>query len=186
MRILITGNRNKDLCGELVPLLEAQGHSCTCVSRETGYNFEDGDGVIHNIVKLADEHDMFINMYANYFFKSVLLAQRVQQSWHKKGYSDRRIINIGSTTDRVKKGKSNLYHYEKLALRELSSGLALMGVWEKAPKVSHISFGTLDNRAGDNPGRKCLDMKSAAQYILWIIAQPPHININEVSIDPIQ
>lgn len=186
MKILITGNRNKDLCATLVPLLEEAGHECTCVSRETGYDFEKGDGVIHDVAKLADSHDVFINMYANYFFKASLLALKIQKRWHEKGLSDRRIINVGSTTDRVKKGKNNLYHYEKIALRELSSGLALIGVWEKGPKVTHISFGTLANRSADNPGRKCLDMKSASDYIMWLLQQPKHIHINEISIDPVQ
>lgn len=185
-RVLITGNRKKDLCATLVPLLETAGFSCTCVSRETGYDFEEGDGTIGRIVKLAGEHDVFINLYANYFFKASILAQKIFKSWHEKGLSERRLINVGSTTDRVKRGKANLYHYEKLALRDLSSGLAMIGVWEKGPKVTHISFGTLENRASSNPGRTCMKMSDAANYIVWLLQQPPHLHINEISVDPIQ
>lgn len=185
MRVLITGNRKKDLCAEVVPLLEARGHECTCVSRETGYDFNE-EPTVHKVAKLADDHDVFINMYANFFFKASVLSLKVQNRWHEKGLHQRRIINIGSTTDRVRKGKNKLYHYEKAAFRELSSGLALIGVWEKGPKVTHISFGTLTNRAANNPGRHCLEMKKAAEYIVWVLDQPSDININEISIDPIQ
>lgn len=185
-KILITGNRTKDLCGALVPILEKAGHSCTCASRATGFDFENDEGAISKVVRSANEHDIFINMYANFFFKASLLTQRVYTSWHDQGFNQRRMITVGSTTDRVKGGKNKLYHYEKLALRDLSSGLGLIGVWENGPKVTHISFGTLSNRADKNPGRKCLDLSTAAGYIAWILAQPAHININEISIDPIQ
>ena len=185
MKVLITGNRKKDLCAEVVKLLEARGHECTCVSRETGYDFS-SDDALHAVVKLSDNHDVFINMYAGFFFKASVLALKVQNRWHQKGLSDRRIINIGSTTDRVKKGKTKLYHYEKLALRDLSSGLSLVGVWEKGPKVSHISFGTLSNRTAENPGRKCIDMAVAAKYVMWLLEQPPEISVNEISVDPVQ
>jgi short-subunit dehydrogenase len=187
MKILITGNKDKDLCAEIVPLLERDGHECLCVSRETGYDFKDDSGhVIHEILKLAQDVDVFINLYANYFFNATILAHKLYNQWLEKAYSERRIINIGSTTDRVKKGKNNLYHYEKLALRDWSSGFALMGVWNQGPKVTHISFGTMENRAKDNPGRKCLNMKKAAEYVQWVLNQPKELSINELSVDPVQ
>ena len=185
-KILITGNREKDLCASLVPLLEQSGDRCTCVSRATGYDFEKDDGAISKVVKLAADHDVFINMYANFFFKQSLLTQKVYASWLEQGASHKRLITVGSTTDRVRRGKTNLYHYEKLALREMSAGLSLVGVWENGPKLTHISYGTLANRRDNNPGRTCLDMQAAAGYLRWILEQPAHININEISIDPIQ
>jgi NADP-dependent 3-hydroxy acid dehydrogenase YdfG len=186
MRVLITGNRHKDLCSYVVPLLESEGHACTCVSRSTGFDFEKDDGAISKVVKLAADHDVFINMYANFFFQASVLTQKVFSSWNESGHGQRRIITVGSTTDRVRRGKTNLYHYEKLALRELSSGLAIAGVWENAPKVTHISLGTLANRAANNPGRRCLPMETAAKYFLWILQQPAGVHINEISVDPIQ
>ena len=97
------------------------------------------------------------------------------------------IITIGSTTDRVKKGGSWLYNAEKKALRDYSNTLAINGVWsDNAPKITYISFGTLSNNQHKHPTRKCLDIRQAALYIQWIINQPRHIAINEISIDPIQ
>ncbi|MCJ8276537.1 MAG: hypothetical protein HRT44_06715 [Bdellovibrionales bacterium] len=187
MKVLITGNREKDLCSEIVPLLEKNGFECECVSRSNGYDFEkDAGGVIHRVGKLAESADVFINLYANYFFNGTILAQKIYNRWLDQKAGHKRMINVGSTTDRVKRGKNNLYHYEKLILRDWSSGHSLIGVWEGGPKVTHISYGTLSNRSDNNPGRKCLEMKKAAEYILWILQQPADININEISIDPIQ
>ncbi len=96
------------------------------------------------------------------------------------------ITNIGSTTDRVTGGKSNLYHYEKKALRQMSAGHSILSIWDQAPKVTHVSFGFMENRSDENPGRKCLSLKEVAGYIYWVAQQPAHININELSIDPVQ
>jgi NADP-dependent 3-hydroxy acid dehydrogenase YdfG len=96
-------------------------------------------------------------------------------------------INIGSTTDRVKNGKPWLYNAEKKALRDYSNTLALGGVWsDELPKVTYISFGTLSNNQEKHPTRKCIDISVAAEYVKWIIDQPRHIAINEISIDPMQ
>jgi hypothetical protein len=187
MKILITGNREKDLTKPLVAKLEAKGHECICVSRASGHDFEkDPYDVISQVAKLAKDCDVFINLYANYFFNQTLLAHKIYKTWVDNGLSDKLMINIGSTTDRVRRGKTNLYHYEKLALREFSQGHALPGVWDQAPRVSHISFGTLSNRSEQNPGRKTLPLEKAADYIMWILQQPKEFHINEISIDPVQ
>lgn len=187
MNVMMTGNPSKDLCEPIVKKFEAEGHSCQCFSRANGYDFEeDPHGVIRQIVKKAENADLFINLYANFFFNGSLLAHKLFNHWLEQGYSERQIINIGSTTDRVQRGKKNLYHYEKRILREMSSGHAMIGVWDQGPKVTHLSFGTLENRANKNPGRKCLSLKQAADYIYWVANQPDGVHINELSVDPIQ
>jgi hypothetical protein len=187
MKFLITGNREKDLCKPLVEKLEAKGHECICVSRANGYDFSDNPyAVIKQVVELAKVTDIFINLYANYFFNQTLLAHKIYKCWADNGFHDKWMINVGSTTDRVRRGKTNLYHYEKLALREFSNGHSMVGVWEKAPRVSHISVGTMSNRAENNPGRKTMSTEQAAEYIVWILEQPAGLHINELSVDPLQ
>ena len=93
---------------------------------------------------------------------------------------------IGSTTDRTSKGTTWLYNAEKKALRDYCNSLGMIGVWHSGPKISYISFGTLSNNQHKHPDRKCLDIDSAAQYIKWLIDQPKYVNINEISIDPMQ
>jgi NADP-dependent 3-hydroxy acid dehydrogenase YdfG len=64
--------------------------------------------------------------------------------------------------------------------------LAISGVWSSTPKVSYISFGTLTNNQEKHPDRTCLSIDEAAEYIKWLINQPKYVNINEISIDPMQ
>jgi len=185
MKIAITGNRNKDLCKYIVNNLEAAGHNCLCLSRETGIDFND-DGNVKRIIPLVEDADIFINLYANFFFRQTLIAHNLWHHWEEKNENNKRIINIGSTTDNVRRGKTNRYHYEKLALKEWSNGHSIVGVWDNKPKVTHLSIGTMQNRADNNPGRICLDMEQVASYVKWIIDQPTEININFLSVDPIQ
>lgn len=185
MKISMTGNRNKDLCKFIVDRLEAASHECFCYSRETGVDFNDPSAE-KKLIELVKDSDVFINLYANFFFKQTLIAHKLWHKWEEDGKSNNRIINVGSTTDNVRRAKTNRYHYEKLALKELSNGLAMAGVWDKKPKVTQISIGTMENRQDDNPGRTCLNMDLVASYIEWIIAQPPEVNINFLSVDPVQ
>ena len=185
MKIAMTGNRNKDLCKYIIEQLETDGHECVCFSRETGVDFNDNTNV-KKIVSLVEDADVFINLYANFFFKQTLIAHNLWSVWESQNASHKRIINIGSTTDNVRRGKTNRYHYEKLALKEWSNGFSIAGVWDQKPKVTHLSIGTMENRAKDNPGRNCLNMDQVASYIKWLIDQPINININFLSVDPVQ
>jgi short-subunit dehydrogenase len=184
-KILITGNAEKDLCKPTVEKLLENGYYVETLSRTTGWNLGEWD-CIKPIVKKADEFDVFINMFANWRFNASLLTYYIFKDWEEKKYTTRRIINVGSTTDRVVRAKNNLYHYEKKALKELSTGLSQVGVWSKAPLVTHFSFGTLENRADDNPGRLTLNFDDVSNYVIWLLNQPDGVHINELSIDPIQ
>ncbi len=187
MKVLITGNRNEHLAKEVVNIFESSGHSCHCVSRSNGYDFEpDPIEVISAITELSLDFDIFINLFSNFFFNASVLSHKIFNLWFDKGFSDRRIINIGSDTDRVKKGKKNLHHYEKRTLRDMSTGHSILSVWNKAPKVTYISFGAMENRKEDHPGRKYLKLREVAEYIYWVTQQPNHLHIDELCISHIQ
>lgn len=186
MLVGITGNREKDLCKYLVQRLESKGHEALCFSRANGYDFNDQQDTINRVVKDAYHCDVFVNLYANFFFQQTMLAHRLWNKWNDNELNHKRIINVGSTTDNVRRGKVNRYHHEKLALKEMSNALSIVGVWGDGPKVSHISFGTLDNRQEDNPDRNTMGLDLAAHYIEWLLYQPDDVNINILSIDPIQ
>lgn len=185
MLIGITGNRDKDLCKALVERLESKGNETICFSRSTGYDFGD-QGTIKRVIQDADSCDVFVNMYANFFFRQTMLAHELWHDWNEKNYSEKLIINIGSTTDTVRRGKTNRYHHEKLALKEMSNALSIVGVWGNGPKVSHVSFGTLFNKQDKHPNRSTMGLDLAAHYIEWLLFQPKDVNINTISIDPIQ
>lgn len=138
--------------------------------------------------KFAEEalnHDTIILCSALYNFNQTVLLNAIYKKCIEHKHRPH-IINIGSTTDRVKNGKVWLYNAEKKALRDFSNSLGLNGVWGDGPKITLISFGSLSNVQNKHPDRKCLDIDTAADYIKWIINQPKNLVINEISIDPMQ
>lgn len=178
--MLISGNKNTGLAKELFLLYP----TAAFLSRETNCDLCKDDGKI-SFANEALNHDVIIiNSALWQFHQTVLLDIVYKKLLDNKKYSH--IISIGSTTDRVKNGKTWLYNAEKKALRDYSNTLSINSVWGIAPKVSYISFGTLSNNQEKHPDRRCLDITQAAIYIKWLIDQPKHININEISVDPMQ
>ena len=178
--MIITGNKTEGVAGALAKLYP-DAEFC---SRQNGFDF----GRKADQERLADlvcQHDIFVNCAALFKFNQTTLLNIVYHKCVLEKHNCH-IINIGSTTDRVKKGGAWVYNAEKKALQDYSNTLGLTGVWASGPKVSYISFGTLSNNAEKHPERKLLDIDKAAQYIKWIVEQPKDLVINELSIDPMQ
>jgi NADP-dependent 3-hydroxy acid dehydrogenase YdfG len=180
MKICITGNTTVGLSAALAKIYP----TATFMSRTTGYDLTSLVGQTKCAITVL-EHDVFINCAALWKFNQTTLLDIVYKNCIDSDHS-RHIISIGSTTDRVKNGKAWLYNAEKKALRDYSNTLALGGVWGEGPKISYVSVGTLSNNQTKHPDRLCMDIDVAASYIKWVIDQPRHININEISIDPMQ
>lgn len=179
--MIISGNNEFGLAAELFKLYP----DADFASRKTGYELTSKDGR-ETFASLAVSHDVIIINCALWQFQQTVLLDTVYKKL-VEAKNKAHIVVIGSTTDRVKNGKAWLYNAEKKALRDYSNTLAIGGVWgDHAPKVSYISFGTLSNNQHKHPDRKCMPIETAAQYIKWIIDQPFHLNINEISIDPMQ
>lgn len=178
--MIITGNKYEGVAGAL-SMLYPDAEFC---SRNTGYDLA-AKADQERLAERVCDHDVFVNCAALYKFNQTTLLNIVYQKCVLEKHNCH-IINIGSTTDRVKKGGAWLYNAEKKALRDYSNTLGLSGVWASGPKISYISFGTLDNNQEKHQGRKTLDINVAAEYIKWIVDQPKHLNINELSIDPMQ
>lgn len=180
MRVLVTGNDRYGLAAELAKLLP----DVTLVSRSTGYDLTShGDQL--RCAELALEHDAFVNCAALWRFNQTLLMDAVYQRCAGEGHGIH-IIAIGSTVDRAKNGKAWLYGAEKKALRDWCNTLSMSGVWGNAPKVTYASFGTMSNNQHKHADRRCLDLGQAAEYVVWLLSQPKSVNINEISIDPMQ
>ena len=73
MKVLITGNRNKDLTKYLVPLLESKSYEVDTVSRANGWDLGNTE-VINDFINLLDKYDIFVNMFANWRFNASLLT----------------------------------------------------------------------------------------------------------------
>ena len=176
--MLISGNPTTGLAGALARIYP----NAEFASRKTGFDLTDSQGHI-KFAKLALNHDIIIINSALWKFNQTVLLDAVYKECVQESHMAY-IICIGSTTDRVCKGTAWLYNAEKKALRDYCNSLSLIGVWQNAPRVSYISFGTLNNNQEKHPDRTCMDIYTAATYVKWIIDQPMHIN--EISIDPLQ
>ena len=181
MNILMSGNPEFGIAEQFYKLYP----NTIFASRTSGYDLtvkKDQE----KFAELAVEMDVVIICSALWKFNQTVLLDIVCGKCIESG-SKPHIITIGSTTDRVKKGGVNLYHVQKKALRDYSNSLSLNGVWgQKSPKVSYISVGSLSNSVSAPKERKLLPIEKAAEYIKWVIEQPKWLNINEISIDPMQ
>lgn len=178
--MIITGNSEE---GVAAALYKIYPFAQFC-SRTNGYDLSLRDDQLR-VAELVLSHDVFINCAALYKFHQVNLLDEVYKMCVENNHRPH-IINIGSTTDRVKNGKAWRYNAEKKALRDYSNTLGISGVWGKTPKITYVSFGTLSNNTMKHPQRVCMDIDTAAKYIKWIVDQPKGIGINEISIDPMQ
>lgn len=178
--MIITGNKDKGIAKSLHKLYP----DAEFISRSTGYDLTNYDDQ-KKFADLCLNHNQIVICSALWQFEQTVLLDCVHKTCVKNNHSPH-IITIGSTTDRVKNGKPWLYNAEKKALRDYSNTLAIGGVWSNTPKISYISFGTLSNNQEKHPDRKCMDINLAAEYIKWVLDQPKYVNINEISIDPMQ
>lgn len=180
MKILITGNKEKGLAKELFKIYP----NATFLSRSSGFDLNDKE-TQEKVSELALNYDIFINNSALYRFNQTNLLHSVFKV-SKEANHNIHIVNIGSTVDRYSKGTDWLYAAEKKALQYFSDSLSKMSVWQKAPRVTLISFGSLSNVQEKHPDRACMDIYEAATYVKWLIDQPKHLHINEISLDPLQ
>ena len=178
--MLIAGNKNYGLGKSLHKLYP----SAEFISRSSGHDLTTKEGQ-EWFAEQSVNHSQIILCSALHKFNQTVLLDLVYQRCVEKLHTPH-ILCVGSTTDRLSDGKPWLYNAEKKALRDYCNTLALGGVWRDRAKVTYISLGTLDNNQHKHPERKCLTADEAADYIKWVFDQPASININEISIDPMQ
>jgi hypothetical protein len=178
--VLISGNKDIGLANSLYKLYPL----ATFCSRESKFDLTIQSHQ-EKFARLSLKHDVTVINAALWKFNQTVLLDTVYKTCQANSHFSH-IVVIGSTTDRVKNGKTWLYNAEKKALRDYANTCAINSVWSLSPKVSYISFGTLTNNQEKHPDRKCLDIDKAAEYIKWLIDQPKYVNINEISIDPMQ
>lgn len=180
-KILCTGNPEFGVASEIANIWP----ETEFISR-TGWGWDlTQNNYKRRLAKKCLDYDVFINCSALWQYHQTILLDVVYKTAREVNHP-LHIISLGSTTDRATKGSDWQYQQEKKALKSTSNALGLKSIWAGGPKVSYISFGTLSNNQHKHPDRKCLDINKAAEYIAWVIEQPEHININEISIDPMQ
>ena len=188
-KILITGSRKYGLCEAMCNLFDTMPDiEYETASRSNGYQLDTSEGQKKLAEKYIEgEFDIFINNSAIWKFQQVMIVEAVYNAMEeadRKGH----IINIGSTADTGVKGRTWRYPTEKKALKAYNRDLTYMAMGGSNIKTTLISPGSLTTASvmKKHPDRKLIDVEYIAELVMWTINQPEYINVNELSIDPIQ
>ena len=188
-RVLITGSKEYGLCKEICNLFDTMDN----IDYFTASRVNDWDLTSQTMQnKLADFFisegcNVFINNSAMWKFQQTLLAETMYNRIKDEKLSAH-FIHIGSTADTGVKGRTWRYPTEKKALKHYNRDLSYMAIGGSNIKTTLLSPGSLTtpNVIKKHPDRKLLDVEYIAEVILWLLSQPEYVNINEISLDPIQ
>jgi NAD(P)-dependent dehydrogenase (short-subunit alcohol dehydrogenase family) len=183
MKIIVTGNKGWGVAEAISKYLSSE-YKVFCASRQSWHDLSTESGV-QDFTAKSFEYDAFINCAKLKNFQQTLLLKAVWDSWKEREKTGH-IINIGSTVDTGLKGGSRLYTTEKVALRNLSRKLTYDAMGGSGIRVSYISFGYLNTKNVSFKDKVKVDLGDVVNVIKWVLESPSYININEISIDPIQ
>lgn len=129
--------------------------------------------------------------------KGVLYITKIISNWmiaRKSGH----IVNIGSISGVQTYANGAVYCASKHAMHALSQGMRIdllpynIKVSEIRPGMVETEFGTVrfhgDTQRADNvyKGVEPLTADDIASIIEWLVGQPPHMNVNDIEVMPIQ
>lgn len=188
-KIIVSGNKHYGLAKQICE----QFPSALFCSRSNGdFNFSQYESM-ESFANLSLEYDVYISCSYIPYFRQLLLLAKVHNTWienKKKG----QMIILGSTADWST--KVWLYPTEKKALRDFCRRYA---AWSSGGgpelhkgngiRITYLAPGMLDlPKQKEKHGEQLA--KINPQYIVnvidWLINQPEHINIHEISMDPVQ
>lgn len=180
---MVTGSVDKGLAKEIYERLNGE-HDVHCFSLRNGLDLCTYDGR-ERLVALSVGYEVFINCAKLDHFSQTLLLREVWMKWKTTGRKGH-IINIGSTVDTGLKGGSRLYTTEKVALKNFSRKLSYDASAGCGIKMTYLSFGYLDTPGVSFQDKIKIKLGDVTDTIIWLLDLPDYININEISMDPIQ
>lgn len=187
-KILITGNRNYGLCQAVCDMFDANDYEYECASRETGWSLDTNEEQLRLANHFVDnDFNVFINNSAMWKFHQVMIAENMYNRTKDAGIHAQ-FIHMGSTADTGVKGRTWRYPTEKKALRDYNRDLTYMTMGGSNIKTTLLSPGSLTTPSvmKKHPDRQLIDVEYIAEVILWLLSQPEYVNINEISLDPVQ
>jgi hypothetical protein len=186
-RILITGNKLKDITRSIVGLYPY----ADTVSRsdDSTYTLDlSDDANIVELAKISVNYDIVINSALIPNFGQTRILQAVWTEWKVLGHHGL-IINFGSAVDYYFRPDNRLYPIEKRALRDLNRSLAKHASWhDSGIKSTYFSFGgvSTDKTLAQWGHYHHFSPDEIAAHVKWIIDAPSLTHIDELHITPIQ
>jgi NADP-dependent 3-hydroxy acid dehydrogenase YdfG len=166
--------------------LKARWPELRACSRKTGYDLSDPQ-TWNRVAEESLDYEVFLNCSSLWRFHQSLLAAKVWEIWDGKKKSGR-MIHIGSTADTGVRAGAWMYPVEKSALKTLNRNLSYAAIGEGRILSTLISPGYLRTPKVEekHPDRMKLDPEYIADVVEWVLKQPPEVQINEISLDPVQ
>ena len=187
-KILITGNRDYGLCQAICNMFDEQNYTYECASRDTGWSLDKNEEQLR-LAKhfVMNDFNVFINNSALWKFHQIMIAEHVYNAANVAGIKSQ-FIHMGSTADTGVRGRTWRYPTEKKAMRDYNRDLTSMTQGGSNIKTTCLSPGSLSTPSvmKKHPDRQLIDVEYIAEVILWLLNQPEYVNINEISLDPIQ
>jgi hypothetical protein len=187
-KILITGNRDYGLCQAICNMFDEQNYTYECASRDTGWSLDKNEEQLR-LAKhfVMNDFNVFINNSALWKFHQIMIAEHVYNAANVAGIKSQ-FIHMGSTADTGVRGRTWRYPTEKKAMRDYNRDLTYMTQGGSNIKTTCLSPGSLTTPSvmKKHPDRQLIDVEYIAEVILWLLNQPEYVNINEISLDPIQ
>jgi NADP-dependent 3-hydroxy acid dehydrogenase YdfG len=187
-KILITGNRNYGLCQAICNMFDDNSYEYECASRATGWSLDTNEEQLRLANHFVDnDFNVFINNSAMWKFHQVMIAENMYNRANDAGVHAQ-FIHMGSTADTGVRGRTWRYPTEKKALRDYNRDLTYMTMGGSNIKTTLLSPGSLTTPSvmKKHPDRQLIDVEYIAEIILWLLNQPEYVNINEISLDPVQ
>jgi hypothetical protein len=187
-KILITGNRNYGLCQAICNMFDDNSYAYECASRATGWSLDTNEEQLRLANHFVDnDFNVFINNSAMWKFHQVMIAENMYNRAKDAGVHAQ-FIHMGSTADTGVRGRTWRYPTEKKALRDYNRDLTYMTMGGSNIKTTLLSPGSLTTPSvmKKHPDRQLIDVEYIAEIILWLLNQPEYVNINEISLDPVQ
>lgn len=181
-KVIIAGDQEYGL-GQA---LKKQWPEAKLCSRKTGYDLCD-DKAQNSFAEESLNFDVFINCSSLWKFNQTLLSAKVWDLWSEKS-KEGHFIHLGSTADTGYRGGSWMYPIEKTALKTLNRNLSYSAIGNGKIKSTLISPGYLSTSKVNekHPTKAKLQTAYIVEVIKWVLEQPHSVNINEISLDPIQ
>jgi hypothetical protein len=187
-KILITGNRDYGLCQAICNMFDEQNYTYECASRDTGWSLDKNEEQLR-LAKhfVMNDFNVFINNSALWKFHQIMIAEHVYNAANVAGIKSQ-FIHMGSTADTGVRGRTWRYPTEKKAMRDYNRDLTYMTQGGSNIKTTCLSPGSLTTPSvmKKHPDRQLIDVEYIADVVLWLLNQPEYVNINEISLDPIQ
>ena len=182
MKIMMAGDETYGLARAIK---ERWTDTLSC-SRKTGYDLTDPQ-VWSRVAEESLNYEVFINCSALWRFNQSLLVAKVWELWDSKKKSGQ-MIHIGSTADTGVRPGAWLYPVEKAALKSLNRNLSYSAIGNGRIRSTLLSTGYISTPKVEekHPDKLKLDPYYIVDIIDWVIKQPKTVNINEISLDPIQ